>query len=114
MKADSSEEEEKIILKCLEENDLTIEEFKEFRSDTATEKMMCFLKCKYEHEGSFDENGVLIKEIVQESYDDLGWTDEQRAKSDVCLDNMKPVKKCGDFKEFFDCIPVVNFKEVME
>ncbi|XP_044763333.1 uncharacterized protein LOC123320195 [Coccinella septempunctata] len=112
--AGSSEEEMKIMNKCIEEADVKMEDVKTFRSDQITDNMLCFMKCRYESEGAFDENGVLVKEMMQESYDDFGWTDEQRSQSDGCLDKMKPVKECEDLKEFYKCIPVINFGELFE
>nr|UXE42851.1 odorant binding protein [Hippodamia variegata] len=112
--SDSSEEEEKIMVKCMEEAKVKREELKNFRTDEISDKMLCFMKCRYENDGVFDENGKMIKEIMQEAYDDFGWNDEQRNKADGCLDNMKPVKECGDLEEFFRCLPVINFGDLME
>ncbi|XP_045468207.1 uncharacterized protein LOC123676376 [Harmonia axyridis] len=114
VRTDSSEEEEKLMVKCMEEASVTKEEVKVFRTDKISDKILCFMKCRFESEGMFDENGVIIKEMLQEGYDDFGWNDEQKIKADECIDNMKPAKECGDLADFFSCLPVINYGELIK
>ncbi|KAL3271736.1 hypothetical protein HHI36_022206 [Cryptolaemus montrouzieri] len=105
----SSEEAEKISEGCMEEAKVSKEELRSFKTDDVSERMMCFMKCTYEKTGWFNENGVLIKEVVQDSYDDLDLKEEDRKKVDGCIDSMNPVKECKDLGDFFKCIPVIDF-----
>ncbi|KAK9892367.1 hypothetical protein WA026_019820 [Henosepilachna vigintioctopunctata] len=108
---ESSEEEEGIVQECAKKSGVTIDELKHFRTDNVSAPMLCFMKCKYEKQGYVDEKGQLIKEVIQDRYDDLNLNEEERKKVDKCIDESKLVKKCTDLKDFFKCVPVIDFSE---
>ncbi|KAL3271726.1 hypothetical protein HHI36_022197 [Cryptolaemus montrouzieri] len=99
---------EKIVKECTDENGLKQEDFDNWMKDqdNPTEKMLCFMKCCHEKDGSLKKDGKWdIEALGINTKTMLFANDSVKAEIRDCFSKVPPVKTCADMKAAHKCVP---------
>ncbi|XP_045483819.1 uncharacterized protein LOC123689067 isoform X2 [Harmonia axyridis] len=93
---------------CASKFNVTAEDWKELKKDTAhpSEKILCMLKCEYENDGALNPDKTINAEKLVKKITSWKHLDEPiKAELKECVQKVKvPLNTCANMKPYFDCV----------
>ncbi|KAK9892347.1 hypothetical protein WA026_019801 [Henosepilachna vigintioctopunctata] len=104
-----SEEEKKalrLLIECSKKWDISEEEFKNMDQwvESPTEKMLCFMKCTAEKDGTLDEAGNVQMKNIDGIIAMMKMKSDDEINIKECIRKVSKVETCADFRNITECV----------